>query len=99
MLFVLALAGCGGVVYERDPHTGKFVETHRFSRQEDIIYISIDSALAEEKAGKSPSGGFKTWRESWQSSVAAWRRYGNLQYEEYFRRRRKEMELNDLKNL
>src|SRR4051794_26928693 len=97
----LALAGCSGVVYERDPHTGTFVQTHRFrfSHLEDVVYMSIDSGLEEERQGKPPAKRFKNWQESWQWNIANWNRYGKPQYEEYLLRRRKELRLKDLQEL
>ena len=90
---VFVLSGCGGVVYRVDPQTREATVIRRFSRTEDLIYHSIDSSLAEEKAGKPPSGGTKTWREYWRSSIAVWRQYNHPQYEEYLVRRRAEVGL------
>lgn len=87
---IVLLSGCGGVVYQIDPQTHQATQVAKFSRAGDLIYYSIDASLVEEKAGKHPSGGVKTWHEFWQNCIAAWRRYGHPQYETYFLRRRAE---------
>ena len=61
-----------------------------------MMYDSIDLALKEELRGRHPSGGSKTWREYWEARIAAWRRYNNVDYENYFYRHRKELGLKDV---
>jgi hypothetical protein len=90
------LSGCGGVVYRVDPQTRESTVIRRFSHQEDLIYESIDSSLADERAGKRPSGGMKTWRQYWRASILAWRRHVHPQYEEYFFRRRAQIGLTSI---
>jgi hypothetical protein len=87
------LSGCGGVVYRVDPQTRESTVVRRFSRQDDLIYESIESSLAEERAGQRPSGGANTWRQYWRARIVAWRHYGHPQYEDYLYRRRTEIGL------
>lgn len=94
--WALLLSSCGGVVYEYSPGTGDVVKTGEFSAAEDYIYISINSALREEAQGRRPSGGCKTWNQYWKASISSWRRNNNPQYEKYFLKRRKEMDLRQL---
>jgi hypothetical protein len=97
LISTVVLSGCGGgVVYQIDPQTHQATRVAKFSRAEEFIYYSIDSSLAEEKGGKRPSGGVKTWHEYWRRSISAWREAGHSQYETYFIRRRAQVGLRPL---
>ena len=94
------LASCGGgVEYALDPKTHRITSVRHFSSEKEIIYHSIDSALADEMQHRRPSGGVKTWREYWQNSISAWRQYKNFEYENYLYRRRRELGLKELERL
>jgi hypothetical protein len=96
---LLMISGCGEVFLRPDPRTGKFRKVARMSTLEEGTYQSIDSELAKEANGQSPSAGKKSWREYWEWSISLWREHGYQKYEDYFYRRRKEMGLKNVGQL
>lgn len=59
----------------------------------------IDSALRAEKQGSKPPAGKSGWREYWDGCISAWNAYHRPDYEEYFRKRRKQLGLADFNKL
>jgi TonB family protein len=59
----------------------------------------IDAALRAEKKGSKPPSGKSSWQEYWDGCISGWNAYHRLDYEIYFRMRRKELGLPDFNKL
>lgn len=59
----------------------------------------IDGALRAEKQGSKPPASKPSWREYWEECISAWNAYHRPDYEEYFRKHRKQLGLTDFNKL